>query len=353
MKSRLHKLTAAAVTVCVVGVGALSGCSSSEPTDDRPILAAAFGPLAWAAQQVGSSEYRVVNLTQPGVEAHEVELGIQAMADIERADVVLILSGFQVAVDRAAEAVAQGTVLDVADVADLVPADEHESGEGHLGHDHGADEHGTEEHGTEEHGDEHADHEDDAPHPEEALAGDEESHAGHDHGDVDPHFWQDPVRMAAVVDALADQLSTLHPGQSATFRARAAEVRAQLTTLDNDFRTGLAGCARDTVVVSHEAFGYLAKYGLHFESINGLSPGAEPSPADLARLQQLIRTDSITTVFSEARATQKLAETLANDTGVTTAVLDPLEAVGNGAQGDYLTIMRRNLDALRKANGCR
>ncbi len=32
---------------------------------------------------------------------------------------------------------------------------------------------------------------------------------------------------------------------------------------------------------SHDAFGYLGRYGLEFEPIAGLSPGAEPTPADL------------------------------------------------------------------------
>lgn len=337
MRRRLRTLTAATAATSALALGALSGCTSS-PADDRPVLAAAFGPLAWAAHEIGGDEYRVVNLTQPGVEAHDVELDIKAMADIERADLVLVLSGFQVAVDRAAETVAQGTVLDVADVAELVPSDEQTIGEGHADHEHAE---------GDDSADEHADHD----HAAEDHAA--EDHTGHDHGEEDPHFWQDPIRMAAVVDALADELGDLHPEQRTTFEARAAQVRTELESLDTRFRTGLSDCARDTVVVSHAAFGYLSKYGLHFESINGLSPGAEPTPSDLARLQELIRTKGITTVFSETRATQKLADTLARDTGVTTAVLDPLEAVPSGNKGNYLTIMQRNLDALRKANGCR
>ena len=65
-------------------------------------------------------------------------------------------------------------------------------------------------------------------------------------------------------------------------------LRRQLTALDTAYAEGLADCARHTVVVSHEAFGYLAKYGLRLEPVAGLSPDAEPTPADLARLQELI-----------------------------------------------------------------
>ena len=65
------------------------------------------------------------------------------------------------------------------------------------------------------------------------------------------------------------------------------------------------------MVVSHDAFGYLAKYGLHLEPIAGLSPGAEPTPDDLGRLQTLIKDKGITTVFSETLASPKMSETLA------------------------------------------
>ena len=115
----------------------------------------------------------------------------------------------------------------------------------------------------------------------------------------------------------------------------------------------LASCQRDTIVVSHDAFGYLARYGLTIEAISGLSPGAEPSPADLARLQELVHDEGITTVFSERLASPRLAETLASDTGVRTEVLDPVEGLADAtADRDYLDLMRANLRSLKEANGC-
>ncbi len=106
-------------------------------------------------------------------------------------------------------------------------------------------------------------------------------------------------------------------------------------------------------MVSHDAFGYLAPYGLHVEGIAGLSPDAEPTPADLARLQDLITTDGITTVFAERLGSQKSSQTLADDLGITTAVLDPIEGLGDEtADEDYLSLMRENLAALQLANGC-
>ncbi len=288
----------------------LAGCGSSSSDDGKPQVVAAFYPLAYAAERVAGDNADVTNLTSPGVEPHDLEATPRDVADIANADLVLILQGFQPAIDEAAEQNAEGEVMDAGEVVDLLPA-----------------------------------------HPEGEQEGEDE--AGHDHGEFDPHFWQDPTRMATLADSIADNLSELDPDNATEYAANAASLRSDLETLDSDFTTGLAGCERDTIVVSHDAFEYLGKYDLQIESIVGLSPGAEPTPGDLSRLRDLIQTEGVTTVFSETLVSPELAETLASEAGVTTAVLDPIEGLSDQTSGeDYLSLMRSNLAALREANGC-
>ena len=153
---------------------------------------------------------------------------------------------------------------------------------------------------------------------------------GHDHSDADPHFWQDPLLMADLADAVADGLAEVDADGAATYRRNADELRADLEALDAELTKGLAGCERDTVVVSHEAFGYLERYGLHFEGIAGLSPDAEPTPAVLAELEELIKAEGITTVFSERLASPAMAESLASDTGVRDRGARPDRGTGRG-----------------------
>ena len=304
-------LTSLRSRLALVPVAALllGGCSalSSEPADDHTVVAA-FYPLAWVAEQVAGGGFDVINLTQPGGEPHDLELSIRETADIEDAGLVIHQQGFQPAVDAAVEQNAEGEVLDVTDVVDLEPFADH-------------------------------DHDD----------GD-----GHDHGDLDPHFWLDPLLLADVGDAVADRLAGLDPARADEVRANAADLRAELTRLDREFAAGLADCERDLVVVNHDAFGYLSRYGLHIEPIVGLSPDAEPTPADLARLHDLVEEEGITTVFAETLVSRKTVDTLARDLGVEVAVLDPIEGLSDRtADEDYLSLMRRNLRALEKANGCR
>ena len=125
--------------------------------------------------------------------------------------------------------------------------------------------------------------------------------------------------MADLGDAVAAELGARRPRPRGRLRGqRRPSCAADLESLDADYARGPGGLrARRTVVVSHDAFGYLGKYGLEMEPIAGLSPDAEPTPADLARLQDLIRDEGITTVFSERLVSPRLSQTLADDMGIT------------------------------------
>ncbi len=170
----------------------------------------------------------------------------------------------------------------------------------------------------------------------------------------DLHFWLDPVRLAEVAGEVEARVAEIDPDNAADYEANLATLRADLESVDTEYTDGLAECRLDTVVVSHDAFGYLEQYGLHFEPIAGLSPDAEPSPKHLTELAELIESEGITTVFSETLASPAMAQTLASDLGLDTAVLDPIEGLSDATAGeDYLSLMRANLAALQEANECR
>jgi zinc transport system substrate-binding protein len=178
----------------------------------------------------------------------------------------------------------------------------------------------------------------------------------HEHGDLDgdPHLWLDPTLLIPIAEQVAGDLAEIDPDHAADFHANARKLVDELNRLDRDFERGLAQCDRTAFVTSHAAFGYLAhRYGLDMVAIAGLSPGADPSPEQLAEVQQFIADKHITTVFSEALGSAEYADTLASDLGVRTAVLDPIEGLADdGSDDDYFSLMRQNLGALEEANGC-
>ena len=164
----------------------------------------------------------------------------------------------------------------------------------------------------------------------------------------DPHVWLDPVRYALMVQRIGRALG--RPQAAARFDSR-------LRALDREYRRGLVHCTRHEIVTSHEAFAYLAqRYGLKQVAITGLSPEAEPAPRDLQRVVGLVRRTHATTVFFETLVSPRIAETVARETHAKTAVLDPIEGLTPAEAsrgGDYFTLMRANLRALRGALGCR
>ena len=282
------------VLVCgLAAVAALAaGCGGSAQSKDAVV--AAFYPLAYAADQVAPPGMAIDDLTPPGAEPHDLELTARDVERIRDAALVVYAGrGFQPAVEDAVGK-RDGTSLDVLDAVRLLR--------------------GGEPGGTA------------AP---------------------DPHVWLDPMRYAEVARAIAGALG----------RPQAASpLVRRLEALDRDFRRGLAHCARREIVTSHAAFAYLAdRYGLEQVPLVGVTPEAEPAAKDLQRLVEEVRDSGATTVFFEPLVSARLAETVAREAGVSTASLDPIEALAPEEQergADYFSLMRENLAALRAALGC-
>jgi zinc transport system substrate-binding protein len=308
MRFRGSKLVAA---LAVLGAGLLSGCAPSARAEARSrgqllVVTSAY-PLQFVAQRIGGARTHVVDLARPGTEPHELELTPQDIAAVEDADLVVYLGGFQPAVDRAVASSARGRALDIAPAARLDLAAREEDGG--------------------------------------------QEHATETHGRRDPHFWLDPTRLADVADAVAARLGQLAPADAAAFTARAAVLRADLTALDAELRTGLASCRSRSLVTGHEAFGYFAhRYGLHQIGVSGLDPEAEPDAAELARVAEFVHREGVATVYTETLASPDVARALAAETRTRTAVLDPVESRPD--DGDYMTAMRADLVTLRAGQGC-
>jgi zinc transport system substrate-binding protein len=296
------------ILILVLATASLLQSCGNEPgngSDERVSVVASFYPLAFVAKGIGGECVDVTNLTPPGIEPHDIELSPDAVESIATADVVLYLGGgFQPAIEDAVRD-ASGEALDLLDVVSTTPAEGEVAAEGLI---------------------------------------------------VDPHVWLDPGRFARIVEATADAIDRAGALSSCDVAGAAASLRADLETLDDDFRTGLGRCDRDLIVTNHAAFGYLASaYGLRQEAIAGLEPETEPSARRMGELISLVEREGVTTILTEELVAPDVAETLAGEAGVHTAVLYTIEGLTDeesAAGEDYLSLMRNNLETLRVALGC-
>lgn len=165
----------------------------------------------------------------------------------------------------------------------------------------------------------------------------------------DPHVWLDPVLLSAIAGELAKRLGAIDTEHAAEYRRNADSLVRGLVGLHADAAKALKTCAREDLVTSHAAFGRFAtRYGLRATGIAGPDDEAEPSPRRIADVVALVRKNRVTTVFAES-ADSKPAQTVAREAGVKVEVLDPVEVFRGD---DYVTVMKRNVAAVRAALGC-
>lgn len=293
-----RRRAARVVLVSTLAVTACADDPGSERTgDSRPVIGAAFYPLAAIVEAVGGDAVRVETIVPAGEEAHEFEPTPGQITALEQVEIVFHLAGFQPAVDE---------VIDVlgARAVDL-------------------------------------------------LAGLPLENVG---DEVDPHVWLDPQLLAAMTREVGQVLAAELPAEAVGFTTRADDFIDRLDALDTEMADGLAACAGRLLVTTHEAFGYLARaYGLEQMAISGISPSDEPSAKTLTELADLVRDQGVTTVFAEEGLPADLARTLADETGAGSATLHTIESPAAdllAAGDDYFSLMRANLATLRAGLGC-
>ena len=274
-------------------------------------------PLLSAA----GAKYELLTLLPPGASEHGFEITPASMEALGKADVVVMIGlGMEPQVEKFlaehANASRRVVVLSEAVKTELVEsADGHDD---HAGHDH-------------------------------------QDHAGHDHGahdhhhhGADPHIWLDPVLVREIVGDIAaaiKPLASLASVDAGKLDEARAVVQGRVDQVHSDYQRALASAPRRTIVVAHDAYGYLARrYTLEVISITGLSAG-EPQPGDVQRAAAAVVEKKLTTIFVEPQLSPAAAQRLAGATGAKTAVLDPL------GDGDWFGLMGKNLAALKDALG--
>lgn len=173
----------------------------------------------------------------------------------------------------------------------------------------------------------------------------------------DPHVWLDPLLAKKEAHAIETALEKIDPSNALFYRQNLNVLDEKLDRLHDLFTKGLSSCETKDIVTSHSAFGYLAsRYGLRQVSVTGLSPDEEPSVQQIAKVAEFAKKNNIRYIFFETLVNPKLSETVAQEIGAQTIVLDPIEGVSDDdrqAGKNYLTIMEDNLKNLQRALSCK
>lgn len=307
----------ALVCACTLSLSLLTGCGTQPADtaagDGRLRVLTSFYPMYDFACKIGGDCIDITNMVPSGTEPHDWEPSTNDLKNLEKAD-VFIYNGADM------EPWADDLLVSRSDTLRVVEASEN------------VELRTTD--GEHEHAHEHED-------------------ADHHHGDFDPHVWLDPENAKIEMEAIRDALCAADLENSTVFQSNYEKYAAELDALDAEFREKLAPLPNRTIVVAHEAFGYLCDaYGLTQVGIEGLSPDSEPDPGRMAEVIDFVREHSISTIFFEELVSPKVAEAIASETGAQAKMLSPLEGLSDeqaAAGADYFSVMHDNLAALMEA----
>jgi zinc/manganese transport system substrate-binding protein len=311
MTCRLARLAAFLAVLTTVTGAALA--------QDKLTVVATFSILGDLTQRIGGDHVEVLTLVGPNGDAHVFQPGPRESAEVAMAD-LLVANGLDLEpwLNRLAESSGFGGKVIIASkgVATLA------TGQAQDEHAHEGEAHEAEDH----------------PHD----------------GPVDPHAFQDLSNARIYAANIAQGLSEAAPAHAADFKANADKLIAEMAALDAELKRAFAAIPEDRrrVLTSHDAFRYFGRaYGIAFVSVQGVSTEAEVSTADLIRIVRQAREGHLSAIFLENMSDPRLAETVAQESGVKVGgelYADALSAP-SGPAPDYLSMIRFNAGQLLAA----
>ncbi|GEN29839.1 zinc transport system substrate-binding protein [Cerasibacillus quisquiliarum] len=303
MKKRL-------IFIIVIFISIISGCEN-DVKEQEDLIYTSIYPIQFLTEQIVGNEVAVKSIIPPGVDAHSFELSSKEMTDIAKGEAFIFLGA---GMESFAEATADA--LNSQDVT-LVEIGKHEE----LFMKNESDDH-------------HHGHEDDE----------------HDHGDLDPHIWLDPLRMIDIGKLITAELSALHPNNQKQYEENMNNLEKELTALDEQFVDVLSKKEDKHVLVNHAAFGYWEdRYGIKQIAISGLSSSDEPSQKDLAKITKLAEEKQLKYVLYDQTGSNRVAKIVQEHLGAEERVLHNLEVLTDediNHKDDYFSLMKHNLNIL-------
>lgn len=146
----------------------------------------------------------------------------------------------------------------------------------------------------------------------------------HDHGDIDPHFWLDPIMAAEMVKQVSQQLQELWPEQREIIQRNTQRWLADLKQLDRDIQAELSEVSDVPFLVFHDAYQYFEKrYHLNTRGVIQLNPHVPDSAKARWDVHHQLISENIRHVFIEP---QLNGQWIKRRQDIHVGTLDPLGA---------------------------
>lgn len=297
-KSLLYKIGIAVLSLTLLG-----GCASQgqDKKDKKLVVYASFYPMYDFAKKIGGNEVKVVNMTPAGTEPHDYEPTSDDLKGLSKADVFVYNSD---AMEHWAK-----TVIKSVDNKNLTVV---------------------------------------------KAAANVQQLKGNA-SQMDPHTWLSIRNAIKEMDTIKEAFIKKDPAHKEVYQKNYAAYAKQMKALDQEYTKALAKDKGKSIVVAHQAFGYLCRdYDLKQIPIEGLVPDSEPDSLKMKQIIDQVKDRKIKVIFYEELVSPKVAKVIADETGTQVRVLNTLEGLSNKEikEGkDYISVMKENLKQLEYALG--
>ncbi|MCH5210509.1 MAG: zinc ABC transporter substrate-binding protein [Oscillospiraceae bacterium] len=275
------------IILLITALFLLASCAKSHEQSDKLQVYTSFYPMYDFARTIGGDDIDLYNIVPVGTEPHDFEPTAADMAKLSKAD-VFIYNGR--GVDEWAEDIAK-TLPDTVFVINT-------------------------------------------------------SAALSTYYDGDPHTWLSPFCAAMQAEKICKSLETADSQNAGKYRERMNSLSSQLDELYWEyFNAGFVGMK---LFVTHGAYNALCKdYEMTQIALEGTAGESDPSPAQMAEVVNQIKADGAKYIFYDPLEGDKTASAAAKEAGIETLPLYTFE--GDTENRDYVTVMRFNLEQLKKA----
>lgn len=160
-------------------------------------------------------------------------------------------------------------------------------------------------------------------------------------GAADPHIWLSPKTAKVQAKTIAEALTRIYPENREYYQNKLNQFSQQLDTLDREVAALLAPMEPRIVMISHPAYGYLARdYG--FKQLSIEFEGKDPTPQQLTKVIETARMHKIGTVFTQPQYSSKGAKLIARQLNADVVSLDPYAE-------DYINSLKEIAHAFAKS----
>ena len=297
----------AILIVAVITAGSVALTMRTPASSNKLTVVATFYPLAYLSQEIGGDQIQVTQLIPNNTEIHSWEPSASNIVAAENADIIVYNGAgadhwMEDDVLPALSAARERIVVDTTAGLQLLANQDHDAGE--------------------------------------------------EHGDFDPHTWISPYMAKLQAEKIYNALVQQDPAHESYYTNNWENLKNTLEQIDANYTTALATKQKNTIFVSHAAYGYLAyRYNFEQQGVIGLSADEQPSAATIANILNLMEQYQTYVVYVDPIYSQNYAQTLKTEletqTGNPVTILKLYLMLGPTDGNNYLNQQTLNLENLK------